>query len=270
MTCSSNSIFFLLMSGWSDVSLCCNLIICRCSSHSMTWWITAELLRPSCIRSMTDHDIWRQLYVVVSVKLNIHRSIIFLYVYTWSTLRAFPRLSCPCRTISSGRGCSAVGQLCSGREGSGQRWGRKQLYVVTSFLTQDHFTSSWTAAACYRLWLTTCLLKMHSVLVWFVHYSQAKRAWNSNYPSPLNPEYIQSLDTSWSLFILKLVIITSYVNGGCAVQKWWISFDKKITLITSKCNFLFWLWQSKHWVLIEQVRHIFLLFSSTLQMMNGV
>lgn len=45
-----------------------------------------------------------------------------MYVYTRSTLGAFPPLSCACRTMSSGSGRSAVGQLCAGREESGQRW----------------------------------------------------------------------------------------------------------------------------------------------------
>lgn len=41
---------------------------------------------------------------------------------TCPTFGGFPPLSCACRTMKRGSGCSAVGQLCAGREGSGQRW----------------------------------------------------------------------------------------------------------------------------------------------------
>lgn len=60
--------------------------------------------------------------------------------------------------MSHGSGCSAVGQLCAKREGSGQRWdGRKQLFVVTSFPAQASFTSPQTAAAAAGCLPSICL-----------------------------------------------------------------------------------------------------------------
>lgn len=42
------------------------------------------------------------------------------YLCQHESLGGFPPLSCACGTMSSGSGCSGVGQLCAGREGSGR------------------------------------------------------------------------------------------------------------------------------------------------------
>lgn len=117
---------FLLVSGRLDMSFCWNLSLAI--AHPLQWTDESLLIQSkrglAASRSLTDQAMWKQLleHSLVNVrKLRIFTGWWVLCMPTCYTL-GFPPLSCACRTMSSGSGCSAVGQLCAGREGSGQRW----------------------------------------------------------------------------------------------------------------------------------------------------
>ncbi len=121
--CSSNSMF-VLVSGRLDLSLCWNpsLVIAhpvQCTDESPLIQSKRGL---AASRSLTDRAAWKQLLEHSLVKFRRTQADDFCVCLHVPLLGGFPPLSCACRTMSSGSGCSAVGQLCAGREGSGQRW----------------------------------------------------------------------------------------------------------------------------------------------------
>lgn len=112
---------FLHVSGRSDMSLSWNVLLVI-AHPTMNWWITADLVwkRPSFIWipewADCENNYWISLWMCEKEKSGRLRADHFCVMPTCPTL-GFPLLSCACRTMSSGSGCSAVGQLCTGREG---------------------------------------------------------------------------------------------------------------------------------------------------------
>lgn len=112
---------FLHVSGRSDMSLSWNVLLVI-AHPTMNWWITADLVwkRPSFMRIPEWADCWNNYRIGLNVrkaKGSPFTSVSFLCMPAYVLLKVSLHFHVGCRTMSSGSGCSAVGQLCTGREG---------------------------------------------------------------------------------------------------------------------------------------------------------
>lgn len=143
----------------------------------------------SSLKGLAASDLWliricgNSCWNVVSDKLRTFtgRFVLFFCAYTRCTSGAFPPLSCVCRTMSSGSGCSAVGQLCAGREGSGRDGMREEAALCGHILFDSGpFHKPPNSCCCCRLHVFDCLLVESAWFVSLVYFNH-KMVWNSQY-----------------------------------------------------------------------------------------